>query len=342
MDAKLLEYLSRISDEEKRILTGSGDVEESIYSTTKKFVVDSNKMLQRRKLIDIRPHTRFVNFPSHRHNYIEIVYMCSGTMTHIINGTAEVVLETGDLLFLNRNAEHEILKCGEEDIAVNFIVLPEFFNQAFTMVEGSNMIFDFIFAREGGSFNEGSYIHFQAHDILPVQNIAETMIWSIVNKQNYERSINQSTMGLLILYLLNHTDRINENDPNQYEKNIVIKLLKYIDENYKNASLKEFAAAENLPLYYLSKLVPKQTGNSYKELLQQRRLNRAVQLLTQTGTPIEEIASEIGYENNSYFHKLFREKYETTPHEFRKQRFEEDGFLTREQEPATRLPEKWW
>ncbi|GHU62972.1 hypothetical protein AGMMS49983_05410 [Clostridia bacterium] len=341
MDAKLLEYLGRISEEEQNILSGSGDVEESIYSTTKKFVVDSNKMLQRRKLIDIRPHTRFVNFPRHRHNYIEIVYMCSGTMTHIINGEAEIVLESGDLLFLNRKAEHEIHRCGEEDIAVNFIVLPEFFNQAFTMVEGSNMIFDFIFAREDGSFNETSYIHFQAHDILPVQNIAETMIWSIVNKQNYERSINQSTMGLLILYLLNHTDRINENDPNQYEKNIVIKLLKYIDENYKEASLKEFAAELNLPLYYLSKLVQKETGSTYKELLQLRRLNRAVQLLTERHMSVEEVASSVGYENNSYFHKLFREKFETTPRDFRKQHFNEESFLSREPEPATKFPEKW-
>lgn len=56
--------------------------------------------------------------------------MCQGTTTHILNGS-KVILEAGDLLFLNQNAEQEILPAGEQDIAVNFIVLPEFFDTAF-------------------------------------------------------------------------------------------------------------------------------------------------------------------------------------------------------------------
>ena len=45
--------------------------------------------------------------------------MCQGTTTHILNGS-KVILEAGDLLFLNQNAEQEILPAGEQDIAVNF------------------------------------------------------------------------------------------------------------------------------------------------------------------------------------------------------------------------------
>ena len=46
-----------------------------------------------------------------------------------------MVLEEGDLLFLNQNVEQEILPAGEQDIAVNFIVLPEFFDTAFSMMD---------------------------------------------------------------------------------------------------------------------------------------------------------------------------------------------------------------
>ena len=60
--------------------------------------------------------------------------MCQGTTTHILNGS-RVVLEEGDLLFLNQNVEQEILPAGEQDIAVNFIVLPEFFDTAFSMMD---------------------------------------------------------------------------------------------------------------------------------------------------------------------------------------------------------------
>lgn len=90
-------------------------------------------------MIQVRPHTRFVHFPAHTHNYIEVIYMCQGTTTHIVNGN-QVVLEQGDLLFLNQNAVQEILPAGEYDIAVNFIVLPEFFNTAFSMRSGQKKI----------------------------------------------------------------------------------------------------------------------------------------------------------------------------------------------------------
>ena len=58
-------------------------------------VIDSKRLLQKGKLIQVRPHTRFVHFPQHTHNYIEVIYMCQGSTTHILNGS-EVVLEEGE------------------------------------------------------------------------------------------------------------------------------------------------------------------------------------------------------------------------------------------------------
>ena len=122
-----------ITDEERRILEGKQEIDPQLYTEKKEMVVDSAKLLKKGKLIQVRPHTRFVHFPAHTHNYIEVIYMCQGTTTHIVNGN-QVVLEQGDLLFLNQNAVQEILPAGEYDIAVNFIVLPEFFNTAFSMI----------------------------------------------------------------------------------------------------------------------------------------------------------------------------------------------------------------
>ena len=38
------------------------------------------------KLIQIRTHTRFIAFPRHRHDFIEMMYVCKGSCTHIIDG----------------------------------------------------------------------------------------------------------------------------------------------------------------------------------------------------------------------------------------------------------------
>ncbi|UKI38518.1 MAG: hypothetical protein L6V93_04080 [Clostridiales bacterium] len=51
--------------------------------------------------------------------------MCKGETTHIVNGR-KIVLREGELLFLGQNASQEILPASEDDIAVNFIILPDF------------------------------------------------------------------------------------------------------------------------------------------------------------------------------------------------------------------------
>ena len=135
--------------------------------------------------------------------------MCQGTTTHILNGS-RVVLEEGDLLFLNQNVEQEILPAGEQDIAVNFIVLPEFFDTAFSMMdmEEENALKEFLVGALCGKSDNTSYLYFHVAEILPIQNLVENMVWTIFYDQPNKRRCNQITMGLLLLQLLNHVDRM--------------------------------------------------------------------------------------------------------------------------------------
>lgn len=317
MNPTLLSQLAPVTPEEQSILDGHTDIVKSIYSSTRDFVVDSRKMLEKGKLIDVRPHTRFVRFPKHRHNYIEIIYMCSGQTTHIINDTSTVILKEGELLFLNQNAYQEIEPAGMEDIAINFIILPEFFDLAFSMLGEENALRDFLIGTLRQDTKSSDYLHFQVSGILPVQNLIENMVWSIVNKQTNKRFINQTTMGLLLMQLLNYTDKINQSDPNQYEQNIVFTVLKYIEENYKQASLTELTELTGLPLYQLSRIIKQYSGHTYKELLQTKRLNQAAFLLSTTRLPVEHIILAVGYDNTSYFHRIFKGRYGVTPKKYR-------------------------
>lgn len=316
MQEKLLQQLTVITEEEQALLEGH-QIQKEIYADAREFVVDSQKMLKKGQLIDIRTHTRFAYFPKHRHNYVEIIYMCSGSTTHIINDSSQVVLHAGELLFLNQNASQEILPAREQDVAVNFIVLPEFFDVALSMMGEENVLRDFIVGSLRTDTSKAGYMHFKVADILPVQNLVENMVWSLKNKQANNRKINQTTMGLLFLQLLNHTERIEQNSPSQYEGRLILESLRYIEEQYKNASLGELSAQLNQSIYQLSKLIKKETGHTYKELLQIKRFNKAVELLGGTGLSVADIIAAVGYENSSYFHRQFREKYGMTPKEYR-------------------------
>ena len=87
MRRELLDMLKKITPEEQELLDGSREIRKERYTNRRDFVVDSRLLLEKGRLIEIRPHTRFAYFPKHRHNYVEMVYMCAGTTTHIINGS---------------------------------------------------------------------------------------------------------------------------------------------------------------------------------------------------------------------------------------------------------------
>ena len=316
MNRELLDKLKRITAEEQDILDGKQQINKELYMASSSNVIDNKKLLESGKLIQVRPHTRFVHFPKHRHNYVEVIYMYQGSTRHIINGE-ELLLAEGELLFLNQSATQEILPAGKEDIAVNFIILPEFFDRTLLMIgEEENLLRNFIIGCIKGADDQVSYLHFRVADILPIQNLVENLIWTIMNDQQNNRSINQITMGLLFLQLMNHTDKIYVGK-NQYENELTIKLLRFIEEHYKAGQLSELAAALHCDLYWLSRTVKKLTGRTYTELVQTKRLNQAAYLLTTTKMAVAEISLAVGYDNISYFHRIFHKKFGVSPKGYR-------------------------
>ena len=316
MQQALLDHLRKITEEEQRILDGASEVDQGLYTSGKDFTVDSAKMLEEGKLIAVRTHTRFVHFPSHRHNFIEVLYVCEGSLINIIGGK-QVVIEAGELLFLNQFTRHEILPAGKNDIAINFMILPEFFDVAYTMAGSNNVLADFLVNVLRQNEEKGEYLHFRVAEVLQIQNLLENMIYSLVTGRGDQNRINQTTMGLIFLYLLDSVQYAEMRVPNQYENMISMTTLDYIEQNYKIATLTELCVRLHLPMHVLSKMIKKNTGFNFKELLQRKRMNKAIELMCETELPISDIIAAVGYENGSYFHRVFREKYHVTPRAFR-------------------------
>jgi AraC-like DNA-binding protein len=316
MNQKLLEELRQITPEEQMYLNGAESVDEGIYMEPKTNVVDYKKLITSGKVIDVRTHTRFVHFPKHTHNYVELIYMCSGSTKHIINGN-EIVLEEGELLFLNQNAIQEIMPAGEDDIAVNLIILPSFFDYALTMLgDEDNLIREFIIDCLKSKDNDVSYLHFKVADVLPIQNLMENLIWTIHNKQNNKRSINQATMGVLLLQLMNYTEYVDVGKDNSGQE-LVMSVYKYVEENYRDGSFTDLAEQLHYDLHWLSKTIKQLTGKNYTELLQDKRMRQAAYLLRTSKLTVADIATAVGYENISYFHRLFQKTYGTSPRNYR-------------------------
>ena len=117
-------------------------------------------------------------------------------------------------------------------------------------------------------------------------------------------------MELLFLQLLSHTDLLAYDNP---EEETVIKVLKYVEENYVNGSLTEVAGLLHHDVCWLSREIKRKTGRSYTEIVQSKRLSQAVFLLKNTNMKISDISIAVGYDNISYFHRLFYKEFGVSP-----------------------------
>ena len=313
MNEKIIKYLSTITDEEKNILSGSKNIDRDIYMASDRDIISGDKLLPKGKNIMIRPHTRFIHFPEHTHDYVEFVYMCQGTTQHIVNGT-KIILRQGELLMLGQNAKQEIESAGENDIAVNFIVKPDFFHGVLSFLGNEETpLRRFVLNCIAGD-SETGYLYFKVADVLPVQNLVENLLWTLITKPSNKRGIYQLTMGLLFVELLECTDTLEFSYEDQ---SILMKVLRYIEENYKNATLAEISKILCYERTSLSRLIKSKMRKNFTELLQEKRLSQASWFLLNTDKRIDEIANLVGYENMSYFHKLFYECYGKTPKKYR-------------------------
>ncbi len=319
MNKEIFDRLSKITPEEQNILDHGTAIDTTIYSSKNSSVVDAKKMLEQGKLIEMRPHTRFAHFPKHSHNYVEMVYMVSGTTRHIVNGN-EVILRQGELLLMNQHATQEIYAAGENDIAVNFMILPEFFDTTLLMLKGSNsMIRDFLVDCLRSTSGHVDYLHFEVALVLPVQNLIENLIYELLMTKSHDNQLNQTTVGLLFLHLLGYTDYLTIGG-DRFEDEVMMKVLGHIEEQYKDGELSDLCLQLDIDLYTLSRIIKRRTGRTYTELLQEKRLNLSAFLLETTGLPITDICADVGYNNFSYFYKIFKKQFGLTPKEYRKQK----------------------
>ena len=101
----------------------------------------------------------------------------------------------------------------------------------------------------------------------------------------------------------------------------VYKVIEYIKNNYhRHISLEEIAGISFMSKTYLSTLFKKETGYSISEYINDIRVDRAQSLLVGSDLSIVEIARMCGFEDQSYFTKVFRKVAGITPKKYRESR----------------------
>ena len=289
--ADILEYLKQITSEEQDIINGKKTINRDIYMLSWSNTVNSKKLLDEGKLITMRKHTRFIAFPEHTHDYVELIYMCQGSTTHIVEGK-EIKLCEGELLFLGQGIRHSIKKAEQNDIAVNFIILPNFFGDTlYVMGENESPIKRFLVNCLCGN-DSNSYLHFNVSGVSEVQNLMENLILIVMSDTPNKRKQLQMTMALIFMQLIAHTDKLIAE---LNEDTVVFKILDYIETNYINGNLSEASQIFHYEISWLSREIVKKTGKTFTQLMQEKRLSQAAFLLKNPNKSFTDISFAVGY-----------------------------------------------
>ena len=316
MDQEIIGRLTRLTEEEKEILAGQ-TLRRGDYTLSDKFIVNEKKLLGAGKQLDLRLHTRFIDFPEHGHDYMEFMYVYAGGITHVIDGE-KIGLARGDILFLNRHTRHSVLRAGQEDIGINFIVSNDFLKQVFRNVRNDPIMSGFL-TRNFDSDGEGEYLHFSTAECFPVRNLMDNLIYALAKHTPDDTAILTQIVSLLFSYLSHYRETLRSGlrvtSPDTRLKQAVSA---YISERYTDATLSDLARELGYSTEYLSRRIAGLFGENFRALLCNERLEAAANLLRETKLSTAQIAEAVGYENCSHFYRMFREKYGMTPRHFRR------------------------
>lgn len=105
----------------------------------------------------------------------------------------------------------------------------------------------------------------------------------------------------------------------QNEHWIVSAMKRHAENSYTDEiSLREMAVTYHKNEKYIGRIFKRETGVSFREYCNGVRMQRAAELLTSTRDKVIDVAFECGFNNVSYFNRLFQRTYGVSPSEYRK------------------------
>lgn len=101
----------------------------------------------------------------------------------------------------------------------------------------------------------------------------------------------------------------------------------YLQQHFReNILVSELAEDANYSLRHFDRLFKELYGTTPRDYIISLRLSHACELIENTDKKMEDIALESGFENVTYFYRIFKKKLHMTPRDWRKQKPHSDVF----------------
>ena len=250
----------------------------------------------------------------HTHDFIEFVYILRGKCVHTIDGKVYPV-KKGDMLIINYGQKHSII--GGAGEYINIFLKPEYLNENISDQSNAFALLDLV------EFSEFKQTLAEIKNLVSFSDFERTTVENVL--LNLETEMHEMPAGyaistrswfnLLLVMVFRKmslliTERFN---------GISEELLMYIKSHcHEKLEMNEIAQKCHYHPAYFSRSFREYTGMSFTEYLKKTRIDRAAQLLANTGLQVTDVCNEVGYSDKTKFFKHFREIVGQTPLAYRK------------------------
>lgn len=278
--------------------------------------------------------TKDITTSIHRHEYMQINYICQGSGEHFINNHEFGIIQ-GDIFVVPPYVPHHIIACPETDIDIfEFEFVPGFINQSFSSIRDKN---DFICIESAEPFIDFAYIEpflvSEAHikprlnltgkTRMAVEKILNEALTEYINKESgYVLLVKSLLLELLVIVGREYKEILNNSEPQSMlmrHRDSISDAVRYINEHYmEELNANDIAHKFMLSPSYFRYLFKSITSKTFTEYLNGVRVLKAVEMLKTTDKRVVDISRVTGFNNTNNFNKVFRQQTGVAPLQYRK------------------------
>lgn len=251
--------------------------------------------------IFLTKNTTDLTEPPHFHDFIELVYIVSGRMTHFVDQT-EYKMQAGDMLFINYESTHAF-SSDEPFTFFNISFSPEVVSQSVITPDNALALLSLTTFEEMRHEKNGGLISFHGKECTEIENILSAMMEEHEKQLPACSRVLESYISILITKMLRKTQLgIHVQETND----IWQELSEYIDKHLGEELT--LSALANKCFYnpsYFSRIFKQKFHVSLTEYVNQKRVEHAIRLLRETNLPVEEISLQCGFSDRSTFYAVF-------------------------------------
>lgn len=268
--------------------------------------------------IAVTKSNRFSYVPAHQHLFIEMNYCYNGRSVQYIDDKL-FTLHPGQLLIMDHTVQQRLSYARRQDILLNILIRDNYeIGQLLNHVSPSeNLLTKFLINSEKEDFYHDNFIIFDLNKDIVAKELIENIIIKGLHNDGKNNHLLRSLMRSFILCCSD--DLIVEKSTRFVDtrNDRLVQVLEYLNNHFQDISLKSLAERFGYNANYLGNAITKETGHTFKELLQMRRLNIACNMIQENSCGINQISEYVGYENHSSLFRLFKKYLGITPLEYR-------------------------